>query len=124
MIRGLWNPPKKDTSYPKTKKKPQQDGGRDTIKIKSNLLPAVWVTHKLENYTTKEVLPFLGRFQTPHQGSQPGDPTMGLGIPSKSDLEDQWELTIGLPQDWGKQTPVLDGTNKILCAPRPRGKEQ
>ena len=29
---------------------------------------------------------------------------------------------IGLPQDWGKETPHLEGTNKILCMPRPRGK--
>ena len=55
----LWNPPKKDTSYPKTKKKPQQDGRKGTIMIKSNLISAVWVTHKLENNNTKEVLPLL-----------------------------------------------------------------
>ena len=30
-----------------------------------------------------------------------------------SDLEDQQDLIRGLPQYWGKQTPVLEGTDKI-----------
>ena len=30
-----------------------------TITIKSNPIPTVWVTHKLENNNTKEVLPLL-----------------------------------------------------------------
>ena len=29
-----------------------------------------------------------------------------------------------LPQEWGKQTPALEGTNKTLDTPRLRGKEQ
>ena len=49
---------------------------------------------------------------------------MGLGIPRELELEGQCDLVIGLPEDWGKQTPVLEGTNKILLAPRPRGEEQ
>ena len=36
---GCWNPPKKDTPHPKTKK-PQQDGRRDSIMIKLNPIPA------------------------------------------------------------------------------------
>ena len=31
-------------------------------------------------------------------------------------------MIIGLSWDWGKETPLLEGTNKILCMPRPRGK--
>ena len=58
------------------------------------------------------------------QASQLGDPTEGLGIPRESELEGQWDLIIRLPQDWGKQTPVLEGTDKILRVPRSRGKEQ
>ena len=54
-----WNPTKKDTPCPKTKKKPQQDGRRGAVKIKSNPIPAGWVTHKLENNNTKEVLTLL-----------------------------------------------------------------
>ena len=31
-------------------------------------------------------------------------------------------MIIGLPQDWGNR--LLEGTNKTLCAPGPRRKEQ
>ena len=57
------------------------------------------------------------------QASQLGDPTEGLGIPRESELEGQWDLIIRLPQDWGKQTPVLEGTSKILHTQRLRGKD-
>ena len=46
----------KDTPYPK-KKKPQQDGKRGAIMIKSNPIPIKWVTMRLENNNTKEVFP-------------------------------------------------------------------
>ena len=55
LTGGCWNPPKKDTPHPKTKKKLHQDGRRGTITIKSNAIPVGWVTHKLENNNTKEV---------------------------------------------------------------------
>ena len=58
---GYWNLPKKITPFPKTKK-PQQDGRRDTITIKSNPIPGGWATHKLKDNYTKEVLPLLLRF--------------------------------------------------------------
>ena len=101
--RRTSEPTERDTPCPKTKKKLQPDGRRGTITIKSNPIPAEWVTHNLENINTKEVLPLLWSFKTPHQASQPGDPTKGLGIPRKSDLEGQWDLITRLPQDWGKQ---------------------
>ena len=44
-----------DTPCPKTKK-PQQDGRRDAITIKSNSLLAEWATHKLENNNAKDIL--------------------------------------------------------------------
>ena len=59
----------------------------------------------------------------PHETFQPGDPAKGLGISRESDFEGQWDLITELPQDWGKQR-LLKGTNKTLCAPGPRGKEQ
>ena len=103
------------TKYPmsKTKKKLQRGGRRGIIMIKSNLIPAVWVTHKLENNNTKEVLPLLWRFWPLHEASQPGDLTNGLGIPRESDLEGQRDLITKLPQDWGKQR-LLEVTTK--CA--------
>ena len=83
--------------------------------IKSNPIPTRWVIHKLENSNnTKQVLPLLWMFWTPHQASQPGDWTKGLRIPREFGLEGQWDLTVRPPQNWEQQTPVLEGTNKIL----------
>ena len=118
-----WNPPKKDTPHPKAKKKLQWDSKQCEITIKSNPLPTRQVTHRLENNKIKEVL-LLWRFWTLHQASHPEELAKGLGIPRESDLEAQQDLIRGLPQYWGKQTLALEGTNKILCTLRHRGKEQ
>ena len=48
---------KKNTPPPKTKEKPQRDGRRGTITVKSNPITAGWVTHRLENTYTTEVHP-------------------------------------------------------------------
>ena len=63
---------RKDTPHPKTKEKPQWDGRRGTITIKSNPITAGWVTHKLENTYATEVHQLEWRFWAPHQASQPG----------------------------------------------------
>ena len=78
---------KKDTPHPKTKEKPQWDGWRGAITIKSNPITAGWVTHKLENAYTTEVHPLEWRFWAPRQASQPGGPATGRGIPRESDFE-------------------------------------
>ena len=39
-----WNPSKKDSLHPKTKKKPQRGGRRGTITIQSNPISSGWVT--------------------------------------------------------------------------------
>ena len=62
--------------------------------------------------------------EPPYQAAQAGNPKKGLGIPREADLEGQQDLIMGLPQDWGTETPVLDSTNKILSVVRSRGKEQ
>ena len=62
--------------------------------------------------------------EPPYQASQAGNPKKGLGIPREADLEGQQDLIMGLPQDWGTETPVSDSTNKILSVVRSRGKEQ
>ena len=62
--------------------------------------------------------------EPPYQASQAGNPKKGLGIPREADLEGQQDLIMGLPQDWGTETPVLDSRNKILSVVRSRGKEQ
>ena len=92
--------------------------------IKSNPTPAKWMTHKLENNNTKEVLPLLWRLWAPYQASQTGGLAKGLGI-----------LRIWLWRPVGfdhrtatgqreTETPLLEDTNKIWCTPRPRGKMQ
>ena len=104
---------------------PQWDCRRGTITIKSNPIPTGWVTHKRENSNGK-VLQLLWRFWTPHQTSQPGDPTKGLGT-SKPDpwlwrtAGFDYRSSTGLGET---ETPILECTNKVFCTPRPRGKEQ
>ena len=112
---------KKDTPHPKTKKL-QQDGRRGTIMIKSNPIPARWLTLRLENNNTKEVFVLFWMFWTPCQAFQPGDVTKGLGIPRESgfggSMGFDYRPSRGLREI---ETPVLEDTYKILCTPRPRG---
>ena len=107
--RRRLKPTKIDTQHPKTKKKPQWDGQRGIITIKSDPTPARWVTHKLENNNTKEVLPLLWRFWTPHQASQPEDLTKGLEAPRESGLGGQCDLIIGFLQTRGNRDSSLGG---------------
>ena len=79
-------------------------------------------THKLENNYIKEVLILLQKFQGPQKISQPGDPAKRLRTLREFDFGGRWDLIIELPQDWGNR--LLEGTNKTLCAPRDRRKEQ
>ena len=57
LTAGCWNPPKKDTQSPETKKKLQQNGRRCTNMIKSKSTTRGWATHDVENNNIKEVLP-------------------------------------------------------------------
>ena len=45
----------------------------------------------------------------------------GMGIPREFNSEGQWDLITGFPQDWGKQTPVLESRQNLLCT-KTRGK--
>ena len=58
---------RKGTPHPKTKEKPQWDGRRGAIRVKSNPITAGWVTHRLENTYTTEVHPLEWRFWAPRQ---------------------------------------------------------
>ena len=51
-----------------------------------------------------------------------GDLAKGLRSPREFDFEGQWDLITELPQDWGNR--LLEGTNKAMCPPGPRRKEQ
>ena len=71
----------KDTPHPKTKERPEWDGGRGPMTIKSNPINAGCVTHKLENTYTTEVHPLEWRLWSALQAFQPGGPATGGGIP-------------------------------------------
>ena len=70
--------------------------------------------------SAKKILALLRKFWDPQQISQPGD--LAKGLWTLREFERQWDLTTEHPQDWGNK--LLDGTNKILCTPGPRRKEQ
>ena len=90
---------KKDTPHPKTKEKPQWDGRRRAITVKSNSITAGWVTHRLENIYTTEVHPLEWRFWAPCQVS-----TLGVWQWQEEFLENQTLKPSGIWwQDWGKQ---------------------
>ena len=75
---------KKDTPHPKTKEKPQWDGRRGVIRVKSNPITAGWVTHRLENTYTTEVHPLEWRFWAPRQV-----PNLGVRQREEEFLENQ-----------------------------------
>ena len=79
-------------------------------------------THKPQNNYTKEILTPLRKFLDPQQISQPGDLAKGLRTPGESDFGGQWDLITELPQVCRNR--LLGGTNKTLCAPGARRKEQ
>ena len=121
---GCWNPPKKDTPHLKTKEKPQWDSRRGVIMLKSNPILAEWVTHKLENSNAK-------KFSHWCEGTEPhvSFPAWRSSKETRN-LQGIWlwrlvgfdyRISTGLGET---ETPFLEGTNKMLCATRPRGKEQ
>ena len=46
----------------------------------------------------------------------------GTENPREFDFGGQWDLIIELTQDWGNR--LLEGTNRTLCTPGSRRKEQ
>ena len=78
---------KEGTPRPRTEEKPQWDGRRGAIRVKSNPITAGWVTHRLANTYATEVHPLEWRLWAPRQASQPGGPATGGGIPRESDFE-------------------------------------
>ena len=116
---------KKHAPHPNTKEKPQWDGRRGTITIKSNPITTGWVTQKLEKNCTTEVHPLEWSFWAPHQASQPGGSSNGRGNSQRIRLWwpagfDGRTLT-GLEET---KTLLLEGTHKVVCTSGPRGKEQ
>ena len=84
--------------------------GRGKITIISNPISTRWVTQKLDNNNTKEVLALLWRFYAPHQSSQPGGSSKKTGNPT-------WR-TVGFDYRTSTELEETEGTNKILCTSR------
>ena len=104
-------------------RKPQRDSRRGAIMIKSNPIPTGWVTHRLENNNTKDVLVLLWRFWTPHQSSQPGDLTKELGIPRESYLEGNQIWLQDFHRTSGNRDSSLGGHKQNLVHTKTQGKE-
>ena len=100
---GCWNPQKKkkkNMSRDKEEAARRQEQEHNHNKV--NPIPTVWMTHRLEDNNTKEIVTLLWSFWTSGWAFQPGDLTKGLGIPREFGLEGQQDLIIGIPEDWGK----------------------
>ena len=98
-----------------TNKKLHSDGMMGISTIKSKPTPTRWVTTNWRAMPKK-----LSRCP---EACEPASGCPVWGSPGNL-TEDQWGLITGLPQDWGTDPPAVEGTNKILHAPRPRGEEQ
>ena len=122
---------KKDTPHSKTKEKPQWDGRRGVITIKSNPIPAGWVTHKLENNYTTEVHSLKWRSTHWSEGSEPHIRLLNLGVQQQEEEspKNQTLRPAGFDcRTWTRlgetETPHLEVTHKVVCTPGPRRKEQ
>ena len=115
---------KKDTPHPKTKEKLQWDGRRGTIKI--NQIPWLlggWLT----NWRT--LIPQGSTYWS--EGSEPHVRLHNLGVRQWEDKPQRiglWRLegfdcrtSTGLGET---ETPLLEGTHRVVCSSGPRGKEQ
>ena len=113
---GCWNlPKKKNAPCPKTKKQQQWDGRRGTILIKSN--STNWRTIIQRSSPTVVTIP------NPTSGFPAWGPDKRTGNPQGlwrwSPAGSDYKTGLG-----ETETPDLEGINKILHAPRLRGKEQ
>ena len=115
---------KKDTPHPKTKEKPQWDGRRGTLTIKSNCITAGWVTHKVENNYTTEVHHW-------REGSEPHVRLPNLGVRQQEE-EFPENQTLKASEIWlqdfdrtgGNRDSTLGGHTQVVCTSGPRVKEQ
>ena len=96
--------------------------------IISNPIPTRWVTHRLENKNAKAIGNKIANAIS--HCCEDSEPLVRLSslVIQQRDWESPGSLAgfdyrtpKGLRET---ETPVLEGTNKILCTPRPRGEEQ
>ena len=115
---------KKDTPHPKTKEKPQWDGRRSPITIKSNPITAGWVTHKLENNYTTGVHPLEWRFWGPRQASQPGVWQREEECPGNQTLKGSGIWFQDFDRTGGNRDSTFGGHTQSSVHIRTQGKEQ
>ena len=102
--------------HPKTKQKLPWDGRRCAITIKSNPITTGWVTHKLENSYTTEVLPLEWRFWAQRQATQPEGPAVGGGIPKNQTLKASGIWLQDFDRIGGNRDSTLQGhTQSSVC---------
>ena len=114
-------PTKKDILHPKTKKKPQRDGRKNAIMIKSNPIPTGWETHKLKNNYTVEALPLEWKFWAACQTPQPGGLASGGGDSRVSGFEGQQCLIADCHRTGENRNSTLGGCTQGFI-PDPRDK--
>ena len=115
---------KKETPHPKTKEKPQWDGRRGAITIKSNPITTGWVTHKLENTYTTEVHPLEWRFWAPHQVSNLGLRQREEEFPENQTLKSSRIWLQDFDRSRGNRDSTLGGHTQSSVCIRTQGKEQ
>ena len=115
---------KKDIPHPKTKDKPQWDGRRGAITIKSNPITAGWVTHKLENNYTTEVHPLEWKFWAPWQASQPGVWQQEEEFPENQTLKASGIWLQDFDRTGGNRDSTLRGHTQSTVCIGTQGKEQ
>ena len=113
---------KKDIPHPKTKDKPQWDGRRGAITIKSNPITAGWVTHKLENNYTTEVHPLEWKFWAPWQASQPGVWQQEEEFPENQTLKASGIWLQDFDRTGGNRDSTLGGHTQSSVCIRTQGK--
>ena len=112
-----------------------EDRGWDGWMVPLTRWTWVWASSRSRCWTGKPgVLQAMRSLRVEHDGAtqlnwgptsrfSAGDQANRQVIPRDSDFESQWDLIIEIPWDWGKQeTLLLEGTNKTVCPPGPRGR--
>ena len=115
---------KRDTPHPKTKEKPQWDGRRGAITIKSNPITAAWVTTNWRTITPQKSTHWS-------EGSEPHVRLPNLGVQHWEEefTENQtWKASGIWLQDFnrtgGNRDSTLGGCTQSSSASGPSGKEQ
>ena len=112
---------KRDTPCPKTRYDKTVGGAQsrlNQIPYPPDGWPTDWRT------IIPKKFPTVLKVQNPRSGFPAWGPNKGTGNLHRSDLKGQWGLITRLPWNWGKQTSVLEGTNRTLQTQRLRGKER